>query len=179
MFNSDNCNTTNLGDVFMRKPALCIILLSVFGLSISAETVMLFSEKPDGIGNTHSSVGYVEDGIMDVFFSAGHIIFNGGYQQLEEKDNESQKTFADTISFRMAKSGGADYILQVQLLFTDDEENALPVKALYQFYRLESEEILADGEVLLTEAGDQDELEDQELIRRMGAQLGTQALRGM
>ena len=163
----------------MRKPALCMIFLSVFGMSIGAETVMLFSEKPAGVGNAHSSIGYVEDGIMDVFFSAGHIIFNGGYQQLDEKDAESQSTFADAVSFRMAKTGGADYVLQVQLQFTADEQNTLPVKALYQFYRLESEEKLADGEVQMTEAGDKEELEDKELIRRMGVQLGTQALQGM
>jgi len=155
---------------------LCLSLAA-----LPADTVMLFSEVPTGSGNKQDSVIYVEDGIMEVFFGAGHIIFNGGFQEYDDQEPEdgAQETFADTPSFRVAKSGGASYILQVQLKFTEDEEELLPQKALYSFFELNSEKMLADGVVLLSEAGDREELEDKELIRRMGRQVGSQALQGM
>src|SRR6056297_1748466 len=115
----------------MKKTALSLLLLGILLSPAYTETIMLFSEEPTGIGNERDSVIYVEDGIMDVFFSAGHIIFNGGYQQFDQESAAAQSTFGDTPSFRIAKSGGADYMLQVQLEFTQDDQNSLPVKALF------------------------------------------------
>ncbi|MFW6361100.1 MAG: hypothetical protein ACOC2R_05040 [Spirochaetota bacterium] len=161
-----------------------VFFMLFFCLSLAAlpaDTVMLFSEVPTGSGNKQDSVIYVEDGIMEVFFSAGHIIFNGGFLEYDDQESEdaAKETFGDTPSFREAKSGGAGYILQVQLKFTEDEEEILPQKALYSFFELNSEKKLADGVVLLSEAGDREELEDKELIRRMGRQVGSQALQEM
>ncbi|MCF7913764.1 MAG: hypothetical protein K9L66_01210 [Spirochaetaceae bacterium] len=163
----------------MKKTVLSLLFLGILLSSAYAETVMLFSEEPTGIGNERDSIIYIEDGIMDVFFSAGHIIFNGGYQQFEPESAAAQSTFGDTPSFRIAKSGGADYMLQVQLEFTQDDQDSLPVKALYSFYHLNSEEKLAGGEVLLTEAGEREEMEEEVLIRRMGRHVGTRAMEGM
>lgn len=163
----------------MKKTILCLLLMCGMVTAISAETVLLFSEKPTGVGNEQESVGYIEDGIMDVFFTAGHIIFNGGYQQFDEETTESQNTFVDDLSFRQAKSGGAHYVLQVQLRFNEDDQDTLPVKALYRFYELKSEEQLVSGEVPLTESGNKEKLEDWELIRKMGKEVGSQALKKM
>ena len=163
----------------MKKTALSLLFLGILLSSAYSETVMLFSEEPTGIGNERDSVIYIEDGIMDVFFNAGHIIFNGGYQQFDQENTAARSTFGDTPSFRIAKSGGADYMLQVQLEFTQDDQDPLPVKALYSFYHLNSEEKLAGGEVLLTEAGQREEVEEEVLIRRMGRHVGTRAMEGM
>ena len=163
----------------MKKTALSLVLLGILLSPAYTETVMLFSEEPTGMGNERDSVIYVEDGIMDVFFSAGHIIFNGGYQQFDQESAAAQSTFGDTPSFRIAKSGGADYMLQVQLEFTPDKQDSLPVKAHYSLYHLNSEEKLAGGEVLLTEAGEREELEEEVLVRRMGRYVGTKAMAGM
>jgi len=163
----------------MKKTIFCLLLMCGIAAAIPADTILLFSEKPTGVGNEEESVGYIEDGIMDVFFTAGHIIFNGGYQQFDEETTESQNTFVDDLSFRQAKSGGAHYVLQVQLRFNENDEDTLPVKALYRFYELKSEEQLVSGEVLLAESGDQEELEDWELIQKMGREVGSQALRKM
>src|SRR6056297_86811 len=163
----------------MKKTVLSLLLLGILLSPAYTETVMLFSEKPTGIGNEHYSVIYVEDGIMDVFFSAGHIIFNGGYQQFDQESAVAQNTFGDTPSFRLAKSGGANYMLKVQLEFTQDDQDSLPVKVLYRLYHLNSEKKLAGGEVLLTEAGEREELEAEVLVRRMGRYVGTRAMKGM
>ncbi|MFO7731452.1 MAG: hypothetical protein R6V86_11895 [Spirochaetia bacterium] len=163
----------------MKKTAISLLFIGILLSPAYTETVMLFSEEPTGVGNERDSVIYVEDGIMDVFFSAGHIIFNGGYQQFDQESKDAQSPFDDTPSFRLAKSGGADYMLQVQLEFTKDDEDSLPVKALYSFYHLNSEERLASGEVLLSEAGEREELDEEVLIRRMGRHVGTEAIGGM
>ena len=167
--------------VCMKRSFLCLILLVVLLAPASTDTVMLFSEVPTGKGNKQDSVIYVEDGIMEVFFGAGHIIFNGGFQEYnqEAEDDAAEQTFGDVPSFRIAKSGGASYILQVRLQFTSDEEDTLPEKAKYSFFELSSEKKLADGGVLLSDAGDREELEDMEIIRRMGREVGSQALQGM
>lgn len=165
----------------MKRSILWVIFLVVLLGSASADTVMLFSEVPTGEGNKQESVIYVEDGIMEVFFGAGHIIFNGGFQEYDQEgeNDEAEQTFDDVPAFRIAKSGGASYILQVRLQFTVDEEETLPEKAQYRFFELNSEKKLAGGVVLLSEAGDREELEDKELIRRMGKEVGSQALQGM
>ena len=165
----------------IKQWAFCFLFICVVLASAPADTVMLFSEAPTGNGNKQDSVIYVEDGIMEVFFGAGHIIFNGGFQEYDdqEKKDEAQLTFDDTPSFREAKSGGAGYMLEVQLQFSEDEEDLLPQKALYSFYELNSEKKVANGVILLSEAGDREELEDKELIRRMGRQVGSKALQGM
>ncbi len=177
VFSSDIINMNKL----IRQSVFFILFFCLSLAAVPADTVMLFSEVPTGSGNKQDSVIYVEDGIMEVFFGAGHIIFNGGFQEYDDQDSEdaAQETFADTPPFRVAKSGGASYILQVQLKFTEDEEDLLPHKAQYSFFELDSEKKLADGVVLLSEAGDREELEDKELIRRMGRQVGSQALQGM
>lgn len=165
----------------MKRSVLWVLFLVVLLGSASADTVMLFSEVPTGEGNKQDSVIYVEDGIMEVFFGAGHIIFNGGFQEYDHggENDEAEQTFADVPAFRIAKSGGASYILRVQLQFTVNEEETLPEKAHYSFFELNSEKKLAGGVVLLSESGNREELEDKELIRRMGKEVGSQALQGM
>jgi hypothetical protein len=167
--------------MLIKRSAFCVIFLAVLLASASADTVMLFSEAPTGKGNLQDSVIYVEDGIMEVFFGAGHIIFNGGFQEYDQEgdDDAAEQTFDDVPSFRVAKSGGANYILQVRLQFTADEEDTLPEKAQYSFFELSSEKKLADGVVLLSEAGDREKLEVVEIIRRMGREVGSQALQEM
>jgi len=157
---------------------LCAILLTALVVPATAETVMLFTDRPSGFGDEKSSIHYIEDGIMEVFFDAGHIIFNSTYQSTEEIVEEKD-VFADYPAFRIAKAGGAMYILTVQLRFTEDEEDLLPVAAAYALIDLETEANLAGGTVMLERPDDWKEKEPYELVQGMGRRLGREALKGL
>lgn len=158
-------------------PGLVFFLL-VTAFSASGETVLLYSLSPEGTEDGAYSVFYIEDGIMDVFFQAGHIIFNGSYQN-EEAELPEDVSFEDRPSFRMAKAGGASLVLEIRLHFSGKEDEVLPETADYLFVDVLHERKIAEGSVSIAEAGDPEELEDFELVRMMGRKVGLGALRGM
>ncbi len=156
---------------------VCSILLINILMPVAAETVMIFSDKSLGLGDEQSAIRYVEDGIMEVFFDAGHIIFNGTYQMISE--GEEDQLFNDSPVYRVAKSGGASYVLNIQLRFTEDEEDLLPVSASYTFIDLATEQSLASGLVPLEKGKDWKEREPHELVQSLGRRLGIEALKGL
>jgi len=161
-----------------RAFLLYSILLMNIMLPLTAETVMLYSDKSSGIGDEQSSIRYIEDGIMEVFFDAGHIIFNGNYE-MSPLTEETDTLFADLPGSRIAKAGGASYVLTVRLLFTDDEKDLLPVSAEYVFIDLETDKNLTSGLMLLEKPDDWKEREPHELVQSLGKRLGMEALKGL
>src|SRR6056297_693683 len=125
--------------------------------SLNAETVLLYSDHSVGKGDFDFSTFYVEDGIMDVFFEAGHIIFNGSFQNPEAK-LPADAPFSERPSYRMAKAGGASHVLEISLHFSEDEAETLPRFAKYRFIEVSSERNLAEGDVYYHETGDSEEL---------------------
>lgn len=164
------------------KPFAKSILIVILGIGmvvpLSSETVLLYSTFPEGKGDVVHSTGYLEDGIMDVFFQAGHIIFNGGYSEESESD-EANQLYSEAASLRMAKRGGASLLLEIQLRFSDEREESIPVAAKYSFTEVSSERQLSEGEVLIKEVEDASSLDSEELIAKMGRLLGERALKGL
>jgi hypothetical protein len=152
---------------------LCIFL----PLAAGAETVMLYTEEPVGKGDVKKSRGYMEDGIMGAFFDAGHIIFNSHADE-DESDGEAavQELFGDRNSFRAAKAGGAEFLLEIVMEFNDDAEEPLPRSVKYRMYRLGDATLLSQGAVYLRNAGDSEELSGEELLHNMGQTLAQKAL---
>lgn len=162
----------------MKIMGSLILFLLVAVFSASGETVLLYSMSPEGTEDAAYSIFYMEDGIMDVFFQAGHIIFNGTYQS-EEAELPADVPFEDRPSFRMAKAGGASLVLEICLHFSGREDEILPESVDYLFVDVLHEKNIAEGSVSIAEAGDPEELEDFELVRMMGRKVGLSALRGM
>lgn len=157
---------------------VCSILLINILMPVAAETVMIYSDKSLGFGDEQNAIRYIEDGIMEVFFDAGHIIFNGTYQMIAGSEEE-EDLFNDSPVYRIAKSGGASYVLNIQLRFTEDEEDLLPVSASYTFIDLSTEQNLASGLVPLEKGSDWKEKEPHELVQSLGRRLGIEALKGL
>lgn len=154
-----------------------LLLINVL-MPVAAETVMIYSERSLGLGDEQSAIRYIEDGIMEVFFDAGHIIFNGTYEMIAEVEEE-KNLFNDSPVNRIAKSGGAAYVLNIQLRFSEDENDLLPVSASYKFIDLETERNLASGLVSLEKGKDWKEKEPHELVQSLGRRLGIEVLKGL
>jgi hypothetical protein len=135
---------------------------------------MVYTENSGGKGDVEMSRGFLEDGVMSAFFEAGHIVFNA-YPQMAEGAPEPEGFF-ERFSVRVAKSGGANLLLEIGMSFNDNADDTLPVSATYHFYELENGSLLSEGNVEKEEVGDLDELGDEEIVKRMGEALASGAL---
>ena len=160
-----------------QKLIPALMLLAVFVLAIAplgADTVMVYTEETGGKGDVKMSRGFLEDGVMNTFFEAGHIVFNAFPEMAEGK--EEPEDFAERFSVRVAKSGGANLLLEIGMKFNDDEEELIPKSASYRFYELENGDVVAEGRVALSEVGDREKLDDEEMVKRLGEAVAVGAL---
>lgn len=116
------------------------------------ETVMLYIGDGDLDEETFESylplARAVEEGVMNEFFDSGHIIFNNG---ISADARFPEPPFdAERLPVRMAKSGGARYLLEVKLTYTGAEtDNPDITSAAYRFTNV------LDGRLLMSETVDE------------------------
>lgn len=89
----------------------------------------------------------IEDGIMEVFFDTGHIIFNSGIDSEEPPDPPFK---SERIAVRLAKAGGALYLLEVEL-FAADAADSMPSFATFIFTDLQLSEVISKGRIVTEE----------------------------
>ncbi|MFO7850636.1 MAG: hypothetical protein R6V67_11810 [Spirochaetia bacterium] len=152
-----------------KSPAVFLFfgLFFAFVFPAGADTVMVYTEKAEGDGDVEMSRGYLEDGVMEGFFDAGHIVFNA-YPEMDEANSEPED-FSEKFSVRAAKDGGATLLLEIAMKFDSSEENSLPDSASYRYYDLDSGDLLARGEADLPEEDDDKELKEEEKLNRLGS----------
>jgi len=135
----------------MRK--IIIVFLLVLGIigSVSAETVLLY------VHNTLETEEFfdlclpvsmaVEDGVMNEFFDNGHIIFNAGIKM--EHQFPEPPGAPDRLPLRIAKAGGASYLLEVEINYQplNDEEPPESFFTDYVFSHVVSSRVLYSGEM--------------------------------
>ncbi|MFP4617900.1 MAG: hypothetical protein ACLFMZ_03560 [Spirochaetaceae bacterium] len=143
-------------------------------LPAGAETVMIYTDKEKGEGDVEMSRGYLEDGVMETFFDAGHIVFNA-YPEMAE-DATQPDGFSEKFSVRAAKAGGASLLLEIFIKFDANEENKLPYSASYSLYELKTGELLAHGEEDLPDKDDEKELGKEERLHRLGSAVASRVL---
>ena len=114
----------------------------------------------------------VEDGVMDVFFENGHIIFNAGL--MNEKPAEPPFK-AERLSVRIAKAGGATFLLEVGL-GSAGAENLLPSRADYLFLDLISSKIISEGTIPITAIRDEDSTDMREKCILLGKRVAEIAI---
>jgi hypothetical protein len=127
------------------KPWILYLLFTLFcsGVLLQAETVLIFTRNSlnperEAVAELQSAV---EDGVMETFFDAGHIVFNAGIVT----DNNSLDVPSERLSLRMAKSGGALYLLEIDLEYLEMEETVAVRDAEYRFYNVLSGAELSSG----------------------------------
>lgn len=135
----------------MRRILVGIILL-LGTVACFGETVLLYIGDGEMDEETFEIylplVRAVEDGVMNEFFNSGHIIFNNGISA--DAEFPEPPFDAERLPLRMAKSGGACYLLEVKLSCTGAEENDPDItSAEYRFSHV------LDGRVLRSDSVDE------------------------
>ena len=133
----------------MRRILVGIILL-VGSAACFGETVMLYigdGDLDEEAFETYLPLARaVEEGVMTEFFDSGHIIFNNGISP--EAEYIEPPFEAERVPVRMAKSGGARYLLEVKLTYTgagtDDPDIT---SAVYRFSNVVDGRMLRSGTV--------------------------------
>ncbi len=126
--------------------ALCLLLIvAAFGF---AETVMVSVRDESGftdedyLAASRYELTAVEDGIMEAFFDAGHIVFNlGDYEHFDGADIQRRYTVRTA-----AREGGASYVVQLALLFERDGDSSVrPTRVEYELWDVGTGERIAAG----------------------------------
>ena len=126
--------------------ALCLLLtVAAFGFS---ETVMVSVRDESGftdedyLAASRYQLTAVEDGIMEAFFDAGHIVFNlGDYEHFDGADIQRRYTVRTA-----AREGGASYVVQLALLFERDGDSSVrPMRVDYELWDVGTGERITAG----------------------------------
>lgn len=161
----------------MKVRILCsLLMILVSTTAVLGDTVMLFTREIETsqffelAGIDYAAA--VEDGVMDVFFEAGHIIFNFG---LPGEQNADLPFRAEHIAVRTAKAGGASFLIEIGLSDPVESKPA-PERVFFRYLDVIREETLAEGFVDLADI-DSDVITDpRELCELVGRAAAMAAL---
>jgi len=124
----------------VKKIILICVFFVVILFSASADTVFVYVEKGNMVLGTtrinEDAVRWItrfEDGIMDILFESGHIVFS-------HDSGRNQISDFRTLD-RLAKSGGADILASVvlNLKVVDD---GIEISGEYKLYNLSNDNII-------------------------------------
>ncbi|HUX49603.1 MAG TPA: hypothetical protein VMW73_02340 [Spirochaetia bacterium] len=160
---------------------LTMLLLSASTATVLADTVMVSVDAtPAGTIATASDNSAalakaadtlreaLEQGIMEQFFNAGHIIFNGP---------PAPTTDIHSVSLRQqsARVGGASRLILVELAYRSEPalKKTLPVSASYTLWRLDTRQIVESGTVTADSLAHATKIDENQLCLLMGQTIAT------
>ena len=162
----------------MRRLCLPLLLfLIIASLPLTAETVLVFTRNsldPEAYAVAELQAA-LEDGVMEAFFDAGHIVFNAGVVA----GNDTLDIPSERLSFRLAKSGGALYLLEIDMYYRPLEEALEVTGAEYRYYDVRDGSILAEGNYSDGEIRSSDDETVEEICTAMGESIASGALASM
>jgi hypothetical protein len=132
----------------LKFRTICVLAVLLVAGAAAAETVMISIEDETGIVDedyiaaSRYHLTAVEDGVMESFFDAGHIVFNfGAYEQSGESDIQRRYSVRTA-----AEDGGASYVVQLSLEFARLEDNRLrPLRVDYELWEVGSGQPVVEG----------------------------------
>ena len=160
----------------VRKRVCWLIFLVVVTSELFTDTVMLQvleAEASDYF--TLAGLDYVaavEDGIMEAFFDAGHIIFNFGLSAPAKLELPLRK---DRASVRVAISGGAGFLIEI-ILTDPTKDRFAPSSVDFFFTDIMHERVITSGHIDLSEIDDGSNSDDRELCEALGRAVALAAL---
>ena len=157
-----------------RKIFITILELLLFLSCLGAETVMIYSSDSWYTPERRQGEEYIlyalEDGMMEVLFDAGHIIYNDYAPPLTETDYGNR----NRISYRIARSGGAEWLVEMTVLYQEsgEEIHSLPLKVLFRLTNILSDQVLDTGEFWASDFDSDLGGSDRDICRMMGEAIG-------
>ncbi|WP_319563228.1 hypothetical protein [Marispirochaeta sp.] len=130
----------------VRRLSCLVIILASFAVAAYSDAILIFTTN--SLDPERTAVmelqSAVEDGVMAALFDAGHIVFNAGVVA----ENTKPKGPSDRLSLRMAKNGGALFLLEIDLVYEEPEtpeEKLTAPSAQYRFYDVLGDVLLTQG----------------------------------
>ena len=130
-----------------RKILFCFFLTIVL-FSLPAETVFVYIEKGNIVLNnaidekTSLWITRIEDGMMDILFDNGHIVFSNdsGRNQIEDFEALNQ----------LAKSGGASFLVSAILNLNISDEEMI-ISGEYKVYDLYTDDVIYENNYIFND----------------------------
>lgn len=154
--------------------ALLLLVAAAFAAPVAhGYTIMAYVYAADESDDYLLSA--VEAGVMDVFFDAGHIIFNAGtYERVSDSDTQRRYWVRNT-----ARNGGATRAIELKVSLSgvdsDSSEDATAQWVEYRLTRIEPEEVIAHGRIEARGAGHR--IPHDRRAFQLGSEAGRAALR--
>lgn len=161
----------------MRNHAFpTVILLLTVSIALSAETVMIAISEAESSDYFRLS-GYgcaeaMEGGAMAEFFDLGHIVFNYGIPGVPPEETPFT---ADRAPVRVAKSGGARQLMEIEL---HQPSARVPQRVIFTYTDIFTETTISAGSVRLVELGARVLSDASELCAAYGRAIARHALEG-
>lgn len=159
----------------MKRKIVLLVCLCVAWAGLAAETVMVsIREGEKGSGGDKTKrycLSALEDGIMEEFFLAGHIVFN---ERLPSGGTSERLSVV-----RLAKEGGASRLVRVELFFQNVGEGIFrPERIEYSLFRVADQEILAEGGFPAREVERPAGMSVEEYCAGLGREIGRRLISG-
>ena len=158
----------------MRNRVGILLLFIMTTALLQAETVLIFtrnSRNPE-LEAVVLQQSALEDGVMDAFFDAGHIVFNAGVVD----GNDKLDIPSERLSLRMAKQGGAYYLLEIDMAYRDVDDKVQVSSAAYRFYDVLSGAVLTEGTLSVADVDRRPDTPVETICTSMGASIASGAL---
>lgn len=157
----------------MSKKIIIFLLIIFIPFVLSAETVLLYTMSDADVVDEKQYGDFIESAVMNEFFNAGHIIFNAFV--LGQSPEHGLEHFKEAASMQMAKAGGAAFLLEVSLVYSDMNGRNLPGYAEFRLIEVVSGIMVREGTVNIdNEWIDEGDLEDG--LTAMGSSMAGYAL---
>ncbi len=157
----------------MNKRLYLLVLILCIPFLLSAETVLLYTMSESDIVDEEQYCDFIESAVMNEFFDAGHIVFNAFV--LGEAPERGLDHYKEPASMQMAKAGGAAFLLEVSLVYSDQKGRTLPGYAEFRLIEVITGALINEGSVNIDKKWiDEGALEDS--LAAMGVSMASYAL---
>jgi len=129
----------------MIKRFLLLVLIFCIPFLLSAETVLLYTISEADVVDIDQYDDFIESAVMNEFFDAGHIVFNASV--VGEVPDIGLDHFKEPASMQMAKAGGAAFLLEVNLVYSDIKGRNFPGYAKFRLVEVSSGNVVKEGAV--------------------------------
>ncbi len=158
----------------MKKKLLYGLFLLFSGFLLYGETIFIYTVSEGTEATLKNSVPYLEDGVMEVLFDAGHIVFNASSTTPVIKKGLS--SYKEPADFLTAKSGGASFLLEIAMHYSVADKKEIPEYADYRLYNVISGKLLKDGKIHIGKEGKNKKKSGEEKLTDMGRNMAHDVL---
>ena len=129
--------------MYFKRLWIIAVLFAVLVIPVSASVVSFLLVETglrDGAPETQYTSLW-EDGLMNAFFDAGHVVTNSLITRMERRP-ERDLTGIIEVDFREAASGGAEFFILGFLDYRTQEGRLVPSDIVVKIYRTSSQQIV-------------------------------------